>query len=331
MTDEISRLEFLPNEIFMEIFQHFDARDIFRMFYNLNNRFKNLLQSLNDLLIVLRQVNSKKMHANIDPRCVRTLNSDRLIDINLKDYSNLRRLKLYRLTLEQLDRLDPVALPHLEDLCIYSESLHQFRLDLFDEFNHCFKIFSNGYPKLTSCSLVNVNVILMPMNPIQSPALCYLTVGPISFRSYQGILSACPNLTYLRFSFPSFGGKILPKRLHLNLQRMTIDLYSNSVSLGEFDIDDYFSCVPNLQQLCIKQEKRDDKISKYLTSNWFAKSIKQHLLSIKRFKFQLNILFIGEMRKTNGQDILDRLESSFDYAHEYQSRYQSKLVFKFSF
>jgi hypothetical protein len=169
----------------------------------------------------------------------------------------------------------------------------------------------------------------MTSNAIQSPSLCYLRVGFISFRSYQEILSACPNLKYLRFNFPSFGGKILPKSLHFNLQRMIIDIDPNCFSLGEFDIDDYFSCIPNLEQLCINQEKKNDRISPYLTSNWFAKSIEHHLSSIKRFKFQLTIFSIEAMIKTNGQDILDRLEASFDCAHKYQSQYQSKLIFNF--
>ncbi|CAF4194336.1 unnamed protein product, partial [Adineta steineri] len=35
MNNPLSRLECLPNEILMYIFQYFDARDLFRAFYNL--------------------------------------------------------------------------------------------------------------------------------------------------------------------------------------------------------------------------------------------------------------------------------------------------------
>jgi hypothetical protein len=326
MNGKPSELEFLPNEILIDIFQYFDARDLFRMFYDLNTRFNNLLQSLIDLTIVFTQFNARKiMHADIDPYCVQTMTLDRSKDIDLKDYSNLRRLKFLSPTLGQLDRFDSVDLPYLEYLYIYPENRYRFHLDLFDEYNRCYKIFSNQYPNLISCSLVNIDITLMMSNTIQSIKLRCLRVGFISFRSYQEILSICPNLDFLRFSFPSFGGKPLPKRSHLNLRRMIIDQDINTFSSGAYDIDDYFSCIPNLKKLCINHEKKDANISSYLTCNWFAKPIERYLLLLHRFKYRLHIYFLAELMKKNGEDILDRLEANFNRAHNYQ--YQFKLVF----
>ncbi len=53
MNKYLFQLEFLPNELLIDIFQYFDARDLFRAFYNLNFRFNKLLQSLNNLCFTL--------------------------------------------------------------------------------------------------------------------------------------------------------------------------------------------------------------------------------------------------------------------------------------
>ena len=53
MSNDRSRLELLPDEILIEIFRYFDARDLFRAFYSLNLRFNELLQTLNDVCLIL--------------------------------------------------------------------------------------------------------------------------------------------------------------------------------------------------------------------------------------------------------------------------------------
>ena len=67
-------VESLPNELFIEVFQYLDARDIFRAFYQLNSRFHALLQSLRDLYMILATSDiQRRMYAGVDPKWVCTM------------------------------------------------------------------------------------------------------------------------------------------------------------------------------------------------------------------------------------------------------------------
>ena len=64
MSKNLSQLETLPNEILIEIFEHLDARDLFRAFYNLNLRINKLLQCLNKLCLMLSIHDREEISAN---------------------------------------------------------------------------------------------------------------------------------------------------------------------------------------------------------------------------------------------------------------------------
>ncbi len=57
MNNNISRLEFLPNETFIEIFQYFDSKELFQAFDNLNIRFNRLIRSIDYLIFKLYDPN----------------------------------------------------------------------------------------------------------------------------------------------------------------------------------------------------------------------------------------------------------------------------------
>lgn len=317
MKNDDARLEYLPNEIFMEIFRYCDARDIFHAFDRLNIRLTNLLQSLDDLRLSMR----KPLPLSLNLHQIQTLTIDRYTHLELKDYPNIHHLKLIRPTVDQLEQLESVNLSHLEHLYIHTELSDRFHLDLFDRYNHGYKIFSNGFPHLQSCCLIHTDLTFIVTQTVQSPHLRSLQVGLLSFKSYQGILAACPNLHSLRFIFPRFGGKPLAKALHPNLRRLIIDLDSQINASGDYDFKDYLSCLANLTNLSINQKILTADLNRYQECQWFAPSIPSELSSSFRFHYHL---FIGSITE-HDMEILNQLETNFDRVHNY--RYQAKLIF----
>ena len=107
MNNDPTRLEFLPNELLVEVFDYLNAREIFRAFGSLNTRFTSLLQSLRDLFVTLTTSNVHEIiYADVDPQWIRTMTLHRAVDINLRKYSNLRRMKFLSPTLRQLDNFE---------------------------------------------------------------------------------------------------------------------------------------------------------------------------------------------------------------------------------
>jgi hypothetical protein len=114
MTASSSGLEILPNEILFVIFRYFNARDLFRAFYNLNIRFNQLIQSFNELQLVF-QVQTSADKGNIFPFYVYTLIVNSGIDVNLNHFPNIRRLKIDSIPNNSLSQSN---LPYLEHLTL---------------------------------------------------------------------------------------------------------------------------------------------------------------------------------------------------------------------
>ncbi|CAF1179894.1 unnamed protein product [Rotaria sordida] len=53
----IFRFEHLPNELIIYLFKYFHAEELFRCFYNLNNRFNKLIKLINYLCLIISQNN----------------------------------------------------------------------------------------------------------------------------------------------------------------------------------------------------------------------------------------------------------------------------------
>ena len=139
---DVSRLECLPNEILICIFQYFDARDLFRAFYNLNLRFNELLRSLNYLCLTLLKFDSNDIKdCDTYAPYIYTLIIDHAVNIDLNDFLNIHRLTLLSPTSNQLKQVVSTTLPCLEHLSVgYEHFLFSYYIpDL------CLKIFSNGF------------------------------------------------------------------------------------------------------------------------------------------------------------------------------------------
>ena len=156
--------------------------------------------------------------------------------------------------------------------------------------------------------------------------LRFLRVERIDLSSYQAILSTCPNLYFLRFHPQYFVEKSSIRNSHGNLRQMILDLDSFVCPLQDYDLDDYLSCVPNLEQLSIYRKKEDILLSLYLDYNWQAASIERYLPLLRQFRYHLHIYSSKEWLDSNSEQIRSCLEADFQRKHS--NRYQSKLHFK---
>jgi hypothetical protein len=326
MPTNLFRLEFLPNEILIDIFQYFNVRDLHRAFYNLNSRFNILLQSCNNLILSL----SKSDFNNIDQYeifipYIHTLILDFETDIYLNIFTNIRRLQLLSPTNVQFNELQSAILPSLEHLSVGYKRGYSFFQDLIDERNLYEKIFSNGFPHLKTCTLLLENFIFPLSNVNQLTHLRILRIQLISFTTYNSILLLCPNLDLFQFSPQPYKQSIHPAQ-HTNLSRMIMIFCNLSKPLYDCDIDPYLASVPNLDQLIVHGTNENSNITEYLTYNWLTASINRHLLSLQRFKYNLHVYSAGDLIEQDDNKMLNRLQENFKYEHK--NRYQSKLIFK---
>jgi hypothetical protein len=246
-------------------------------------------------------------------------------DVYLNIFTNIRRLKLLSPTNEQLNELQSAFLPSLEHLSIGNNCSFSYSHDMIYERNLCEKIFSNTYPYLKTCTLLLDNIIFSLSNTNQLIQLRILKVQLIDFSIYQSILSLCPNLYLFQFSSQSYKQPVLPNQ-HRNLRKMILIFFNVSKPLYDCDIQSYLASVPNLEQLVIHGTNENANLTEYLNYNWLSASVNRYLLSLQRFKYYFHVYLAAELIKHDRKKILNRLEENFK--HEYNNRYQSKLVFK---
>jgi hypothetical protein len=113
------QLEILPNEILHEIFQYFNARDLFKVFNNLNSRFNELIRSLNNLSIKFLTSDPNEINdSHIYSHYIHIIILSHGANIYLNNFTNIRRLKFLNPTYKQLDILNSLILPYLEHLYV---------------------------------------------------------------------------------------------------------------------------------------------------------------------------------------------------------------------
>jgi hypothetical protein len=97
MSNNRSRLEFLPNETLIGIFEYFDARDLFHAFNNLNIRFNKLLRSVNHLCYTISiPYPDESSDDEIFSPYIYTLITNCNLDYQFCHFTNVHRLILDR-------------------------------------------------------------------------------------------------------------------------------------------------------------------------------------------------------------------------------------------
>jgi len=155
-----SRLEELPNELLWFIMEYIPPIDLFRTFFNLNQRFNTILRLIhfrfNLLYINKNQFNYffNKILPNIQLNWIESFYiddiSNRIDSINI--FENLRSLTIYHLHTENIDLLTNNILPKLKQLnylYLYSEFIiKEWNINSLTNV-----IFSEQMPSLTYCYL----------------------------------------------------------------------------------------------------------------------------------------------------------------------------------
>jgi hypothetical protein len=129
-------LEDLSNELFYEIFDYLDGCDIHQAFFNLNNRFQNLLTHS---LIPLKVNLSSNSQSTLEHRCRHVIipNQHRIFSLHLSDDSLINNFFNYCRIDSSFNRLESIILNDI--------SIHKILVILFDLYS---------LPKLSSLTII---------------------------------------------------------------------------------------------------------------------------------------------------------------------------------
>lgn len=129
-----NQLEELPNEILIDLFQYFDAKELFQIFYNLNSRLNTIIESFHHLNLIFHMqffTDNQIDDQHLFPFYVHTLIVGRAININLNQFSNIHCLKLECPLKRVLTQLNSKILPHLKQLSISHLGIKYFKINIF--------------------------------------------------------------------------------------------------------------------------------------------------------------------------------------------------------
>jgi hypothetical protein len=316
MSDNPSRLEWLPNEMLLDTFQYFDAGDLFRAFYNLNSRFNALLQSIDYLCLTLsNDTNDYISFASY----IHTLKLGDEVNINPYHFPNVCHLQLLVPSKKQLQQLETNSFHYLTHLSIDCEDilLSSLAPNLWQ------KILFNGFSHLISCDLYNSTSVFEVLRETQSSNLLCLKIGVINSDTFNTILSICPDLYVFQFTICYPWKPSVIRSSHTKLKRMIIQ-FGRSVAPGDdCNINDYLGFVPNLKELSVYRRVYNAFFGRYLDYNWFALYISRHLPLLHRFKFDLSIVHLDKSFIGIDKNILNYLQERFTHIHNNQ--YKSEL------
>ena len=281
----MSRLEDLPNELFLQLFKYLSTSEIFRSFHQLNSRLNSVIQSLHHL-----NYSSDDIDHLVFPY-VRTVIIKTILVHSLQSFASLRRLIVDYTTGELLEQLNEQTLPHLEYLSITHRVHPWYISDLYT------KIFSNTFPKLQSSSIARIR---FPENGFPSWSQTFsirsLKFNEINASIFLAVLSACPNLSSLHFKLslesPMPASHIIS---HPNLKQLMINMNADHWPWTDQFLVDYLRCLPHLEQFHISRSIANsasrlvifDQLREY---HWLASIIQSsHLSFLCRFRFDLHL------------------------------------------
>ncbi|CAF1523757.1 unnamed protein product [Rotaria magnacalcarata] len=300
------------NEI--TIFKYLNTSDIFQSFFNLNLRFNTLLSSLNNLHHTIPEDNQCE---NIDLFCryIYSLTILGKVVVNLNRFKHIHCLILHDPVDTLLQQLDIDNLPYLEYLSIPDVL---FRMSSMYQ-----KLFSNRFPNLKFCNLFECETIETILPWTQTLSLCFLKIGFIDFYVYTAILSACPNLYYLKLHIFQSYLKLSDIQPHRNLRKL--EIYSEIIDWYYNDqlIDNFLRCLPNLEELIIYRliSKIVDPIPDY---DWLASIISIRLSLLRYFIFSLHLEYDLAFIDFITTEMRRQLRKLFLNAHK--NRYQSRFI-----
>ncbi|CAF0798300.1 unnamed protein product [Rotaria sordida] len=316
-----SQLEDLPNELLSEIFKNLDARDLFRAFNNLNNRFNQLIQSFQHLQLFFHMDVSNVLKTNdeIFSFYVYTLIVNPWINFNLQNFSNVRRLRLNNPLPKVLEQLQPNVMPYLEHLSVFY-TYNMYEMVLLHE-----KVFSNRFLNLKSCELYEKQTLITIPHWTQSPSIYIFKTEFIDSALYKIILSACPNLYFLKFLLYSSNRIPTNIPLHKNLKHMIIELREFDWFYDDDIISGFLKFVPNLEQLEIHRRNYSQHVREYIEYyDWLATIINIRLPLLRKFFFNFHLSKDENLIGCIDENMIIKIKSDFSNVHKGQ--YKAQLI-----
>jgi hypothetical protein len=250
MNDHLMNFERLPNEIFHELFEYFDAYELYRIFSRLNSRIDLLIKNFRYLQIILYSIEDidhpinryflSKTPTLIINHCKQFFDPIKFI------FPSIRCLILCQPARVQWDSIQPIVFPNLQRLYLINSVL------VYHTEQICRLLFSNEFTCLHTCSLPFV-AYEENNQWTGAPLLQSLQVNFWDIRVYQQILDTCPNLIRLKIEFT--GGHNQEKlsisdsdKQHSTLRCLS---FRSSTAITCELIDSILFFVPNLQQFSL--------------------------------------------------------------------------------
>ncbi|CAF3849172.1 unnamed protein product [Adineta steineri] len=315
------RLENLPNELLIDIFKYLDIRRLYRSFYNLNDRINNLLESLNQLYLVIWSLKDDHYDDLFASR-VHTLVVHFNVSYNLSRYNNVRHLVLFHSKHDQISQV-MINGSHLETMSLISPRC------FYTTFGFHEMIFSNKFPYLKSCHLTNVyspSFQLRQLSWSQSPFLRSLHISSHDSLIHVAILNACPNLHSLHLSLFQLDHTPLDVKPHENLKKMKFILNNLIWPLDNTIFETFFCSMPYLERLIIQRSATiPEMLSDLLQFDWLSKVITQHLSYLKQFIFYLHFINSNKMDQSEFNKVICQIQTNFvNNFHNYR-HYRLKI------
>jgi hypothetical protein len=312
----------LPNEILLDIFQWIDARTLYNCFFNLNARLNHLLQSLTNLqLIIWSRQDTDHLDYLFSSR-IQTLivYCDALY--TLTQFSQVRHLILIDSRQEQMSRamLDGQQLRTISLISprCFSNAYH------FHEM-----IFSNRFPRLTSCYLTTVyspSIEIRRLSWQQSPALRFLRISSCDALIHVAILAACPNLCMLHLSVVHLNRTPINSPIHRQLKQLTCRFERMHWPSDNQIFSTFFILVPNLQRLIVHRSATlPDAFNDLLEFDWLATIVVHHLPMLIYFKFYLHLMIIYRSCSNHFDNFIDQLKKNFFQYYRHHRRYALRI------
>ena len=301
------RLEDLPNELLLEVFGRLEARTLYKCFHNLNSRLNALLHSSSTLCLILwpgKDGSSDHLFAEQ----VRTLIIHGESELILGRYTSLRRLILVNGKAKQISQLalhaaQLTSLSLISPRCFYSTFiLHEM-------------IFSNQFPRLTTCHLTTVyspSSALRQLSWQQSPSLRSLRIASRDPLIHLSILTACPNLHALDLCIVQLDRTPKEIQRHERLKRLRLFFDHVRWPTEPLTFESFFFAMPALERLTVHRlAVLPQALDELLRFDWLVPVTRQQLSSLQHFDFVLHLFNTSHVSPDQLDRALDQIQTSF--------------------
>ena len=236
-----TRLEQLPNECLLDLFEYVDTRDLYYGFRGLNERFDRLVRSLTRLSLTLDR-DEPDLILSFGNQIVRVV-VNTWQEIDLDRFPHLRSLILHQATSTQWRQIRSSALSQL----VYLSTASIAEFSSVPEFVQ--SLFSNELPWLR-----HVDLAYTPSSFArawsQSPGLSSVSIECNDPTMVSYVLRSCPNLISLHVHFALHSIPIFQHTLPITPHPLTHFVLSDPYHHLLFThVYTLLACIPNVKRM----------------------------------------------------------------------------------